>query len=347
MRDARRRRRRAACRAGRGRCAARRPSRAPRGRSSAIVSVASALPSVPSLHAPRSLRSTTHARPGPVTLNCTHRADLLRERRVLARAARASAAKIVGALAAVSAPRRGRRRRCRRRRRRAPPSRDLEPARIDLLEELELLRRHHVAADLQLAAEVELLRVGLAGVMRGSPRRRARACSRPCRRRACADRALAVLQVEHPRAVRARELELEDRLRPSSTRSGFCSRYSPMTANDSLPSSAPRDRRLPGSRRRRRQPPPPRASRRLDRACGSIFFRNSSFCDAITSPVILSLPSKNSFCASALPADHVEKSASVDLERAVRLAAGALRDRALAVLQVDRPRVSGAVSLKW
>src|SRR5690348_15046237 len=44
---------------------------------------------------------------------------------------------------------------------------------------------------------------------------------------------------------------------------------------------------------------------------GVIFLRKPSFCDAITSPEILSLPVENSFIASAWPVAIARKSASV------------------------------------
>jgi hypothetical protein len=44
---------------------------------------------------------------------------------------------------------------------------------------------------------------------------------------------------------------------------------------------------------------------------GVSFFKNDSFCDAITSPAILSLPVENSFIASAAPVAIARKSASL------------------------------------
>jgi len=55
-------------------------------------------------------------------------------------------------------------------------------------------------------------------------------------------------------------------------------------------------------------PPSARAFATAAFACsGSIFWRKSSFCDAITSPVILSLPVENSFIGFALPDDMSRK----------------------------------------
>jgi hypothetical protein len=62
-------------------------------------------------------------------------------------------------------------------------------------------------------------------------------------------------------------------------------------------------------------PGPPPAARALMAAClacsGSIFCRNDSFCDAITLPLIFSLPVVKSFIGSDLPVVMSMKSASL------------------------------------
>jgi len=96
---------------------------------------------------------------------------------------------------------------------------------------------------------------------------------------------------------------------------------------------------------------PPPAPRRLSISAltlsGVILFRKLSFCDAITSPVILSLPVENSFIASAFPVAMARKSASdiIKMHPALPWAPGftdpapSLRSR----VQV----LSGPVSLNW
>ena len=120
---------------------------------------------------------------------------------------------------------------------------------------VELLRRHHVAADLELAAEVELLRVGLAGAhRRGSRRRRARACSRPCSPRRGLHAPLPFFTSTVHALSGPGQLELEDGLRPCSRAPGSSRRTSPMPAKMSaLVGIARRRRAAAGGRGRRRR----------------------------------------------------------------------------------------------
>ena len=58
-------------------------------------------------------------------------------------------------------------------------------------------------------------------------------------------------------------------------------------------------------------PPPVRFCIAAITSEGSIFFKNSSFCDAMMLPVIFNFPVVNSFIASALPVHISMKSASL------------------------------------
>ena len=84
---------------------------------------------------------------------------------------------------------------------------------------------------------------------------------------------------------------------------------SPMTANASALVGSPE-----GAAAGADAPAPPPAARSLPTTSiarfGSIFLRNISFCDAITSPPIFSFFSVHSFIGSAFPATIAQKSAS-------------------------------------
>ena len=155
------------------------------------------------------------------------------------------------------------------------------------------------------------------------------------------DAAGAGLEIEHPR--RAADLPLVDDADLARRARGSASRYSAITANTSAVVGVVVGRDAGGRRGAPRQPPPVRFCVSASTISGVSFFRKPSFCDAITSPEIFSLPVENSFIASAWPVAIAMKSASRHLERA--RAPCRRRPRSTAARrrrQIDRPRARRA-----
>src|SRR5213078_3192702 len=166
------------------------------------------------------------------------------------------------------------------------------------LEESEAMTHGDVAVDLELAALEQLARRGLAAGQRGEIRVAQRAHRVDLLR-------IAAAEIECLRRVRVLDLELDRRAdlllearvigQPLGKR-----REDPGRLRLGL---GRRGRRLCRRCRLRRR-------RRAAARFGSSLRRNSSICDAITLPEILSLPVENSFIASALPDVMSRKSRS-------------------------------------
>ena len=224
----------------------------------------------------------------------------------------------------------------------------------ETLEEAELVGEAHVAVDAQLPVLVEVAQAvsPFASATRSSSASVSVIVGRAALPSLIVAGAASRSTSSHAGVARRR---VDTARRPPWRGSASCARRSPSALKIAgrLRRPSPRAAGAAARRRRgrRRQPRRRRPAQLADdlhrRASGRSSSGTSSFCDAITLPLIFSFAAVKSFCGSALPVDHREKSASESSRVHVGARRRPRRHEPLPFFTSTVHALSGLVSLNW